>query len=151
MYEQRNHNNRRRAQFNISHVREKRVLINVNIAHLVPGLGNLFEYKNSKKNINSEWGFLLARECMAAFARTHLCPRGRSSTPRGFQPLMWHKGVTSRHGAGLTSRGKIPSFPSPLQIARHGPTFPTLACLAFGWWRWVRLISLPPFYRLARK
>jgi hypothetical protein len=74
-----------------------------------------------------------------AFARTH------------FHPLMWYEGVNSRHGAGVTSRGEIPSFPSPLQIARHGPTIPTLACLAFGWWRWVRLILLPPYYRLARK
>jgi hypothetical protein len=76
---------------------------------------------------------------MAASARTH------------FHPLMWHEGVTSRHGAGITSRGQNPSFPPPLQIARYGPTFPTLACLAFGWWWWVPLISLPPYYRLVRK
>jgi hypothetical protein len=109
-----------------------------------------------------------ARLCghKTASVRTQTCPRGRAHasarTPlRGgagggrFQPLMghikaWGWGHIKAWGWGHIKE-EMPSFPSPLQIARHGLTFPTLACLAFGWWRWVRLISLPPLYRLARK
>jgi hypothetical protein len=81
---------------------------------------------------------------MGVSARTGLCPHRRicGPPPCGFQPLMGH---IKAWGWGHI-KGEMPSFPSPLQIVRHGLTFPTLACLAFGWWRWVRLISLPPLY-----
>ena len=81
------------------------------------------------------------------YVRADARPRPRVWPAHGYHALMDH--IKAWHGLHQGGGGLL--FPPPLQIACHGHAFLILVCLAIGWWRWVRLISLPPYYRLATR